>query len=173
MRHAGGRAPAAPRLTPLPALAPLRHARARPPQRQLLLRYGMPLHRGLLPRGIGVGVGLDPLEPALRGGGPGRELRVRVALPAGGGRGGRGLRRGRRPQALPPQRHRHRRRLPCHGRAQVTYMSISCAIEAILLKGRKMEEQILTASVNFFTLLLSSCYLTSSYLFQANVYPST
>uniref|UniRef100_A0A8R7PHZ6 Uncharacterized protein n=1 Tax=Triticum urartu TaxID=4572 RepID=A0A8R7PHZ6_TRIUA len=104
----------------------------------------MPLHRGLLPRGIGVGVGLDPLEPALRRGGPGRELRVRAALPAGGGRG---LRRGRRPQARPPRCHRRRRRLPCHGRAQVTYMSISCAIEAILLKGRKMEEQILTANV--------------------------
>ena len=60
------------------------------------------VHRGLLPRGIGISVGLDPLEPALRGGGPGRQLRARAALLAGGGRGGRGLHRGRRPQARPP-----------------------------------------------------------------------
>uniref|UniRef100_M8BE67 Uncharacterized protein n=1 Tax=Aegilops tauschii TaxID=37682 RepID=M8BE67_AEGTA len=40
----------------------------------------MPLHRGLLPRGIGVGVGLDPLEPALRRGAEPKQLAFSAAL---------------------------------------------------------------------------------------------
>ncbi|PUZ57657.1 hypothetical protein GQ55_5G447500 [Panicum hallii var. hallii] len=61
------------------------------------------------------------MEPPLRRGRAGGELRVPPTVPAGGGGGERGLRRGRQAQADHPRGHRQRHRCPRYGRTQECY----------------------------------------------------
>uniref|UniRef100_A0A804N129 Protein EXECUTER 2 chloroplastic n=1 Tax=Zea mays TaxID=4577 RepID=A0A804N129_MAIZE len=118
VRHAGGGAPAQHGSdTPLAALcrAPA-IGHPRPPLRRLLLL------RLLLILGIvALHLGLDPMEPPLRRGRPGRELRIPPPVPAGGGGGERGFRGGRQAQEGYHSGHRKRRRSPRHGRTQECY----------------------------------------------------
>ncbi|ONM30663.1 Protein EXECUTER 2 chloroplastic [Zea mays] len=58
------------------------------------------------------------MEPPLRRGRPGRELRIPPPVPAGGGGGERGFRGGRQAQEGYHSGHRKRRRSPRHGRTQ-------------------------------------------------------